>query len=870
MKKLSKLMLCTALAAFVGSTFAPESDAREHRAMWMTPFLSGSWPSSSITASNAQSVKNILVRRLAKFKEQHINVLYYHCRAMCDATYESSYEPWSANVSGTRGVAPAFDPFGFLVEEAHKQGIEVYAWINPYRYCGKSKYGAGELNYENSHPDWLISQTNETILNPGLEEVKQRIVDVISEIVTKYDVDGVIFDDYFYTSGTPMSLDADLYNAYKNGGGKLSQADWRRANINEMVARVNTAIKNIKPWVAFGVGPAGVASPTNVTSEYGLPEAPGGGDWQYNGIYSDPLAWYKQGSIDFMSPQIYWPSRFDALSKWWADAALKYGRHCYPSIDISEIASMKYAEVAREILQNRKVSPADASGLVFFHYSNFINYYERFDGVNTEFGNILAKTEYSDVALVPLRPWTKSENHTVAANIRVNGNTLTWDESADVKNRRYVVYTRNGNALDIAGIVYTNSWEIPADETGMEHYVAVYDRFANIYTPMGAGATLTTGTKPTLTYPVKGQTPVDLFKFTWNHANTTVTQGRVEISDDPAFNVILGSVEYSGKAEVSVADFPAMEAGKTYYWRVIPTDVNTRHQTSDVESFVAARIAVTSPVNAASEVDIEPVITYTPAVEGAEYTIEISRVADFATVVHSGTTTEKSYKVPAYVLSSGRNYYVRVSASSNGAVSTSDVAQFSTVNKTDYAAPVFVNPAKQDGTTIHCNETIKIEPWKGLTGVTINIAATSAFPARSMYTVTLGDFETETKALGEVKLSSKALEDGQTYYLRARGSYSLTTSSAGQYTPYTPTYTFVYSSEAGVTDLTVDNGATWLENASTLHVGAGVGRVVVYSVSGVTVASYELDGTATVLNLDAIPAGAYLIVAGETTLKLVR
>ncbi|MDE6397107.1 MAG: family 10 glycosylhydrolase, partial [Muribaculaceae bacterium] len=374
----------------------------------MTPFLNSNWPSSAITASNAQSVKNILVKRLEKFKNQNINVIYYHCRAMCDATYESSYEPWSSTVSGKRGQAPAFDPFGYLVEESHKKGIEVYAWINPYRYCSGSKYGEGELNYENSHPDWLISQTKESILNPGLEEVKQRIVDVISEIVTKYDVDGVIFDDYFYTSGTPMSLDADLYKKYTDGGGKLSQADWRRANINEMVARVNKAIKEIKPWVSFGVGPAGVASPPNVTSEYGLPAAPGGGDWQYSGIYSDPLAWFKQGSIDFMSPQIYWPSRFDALSKWWADAALKYGRHAYPSIDLSAVGTPKVEEVCREIRQTRLVSPADASGLVYFQYATFVNYYEKFDGKSQELGAILGATEYADRALVPLRPWTGS------------------------------------------------------------------------------------------------------------------------------------------------------------------------------------------------------------------------------------------------------------------------------------------------------------------------------------------------------------------------------------------------------------------------------------------------------------------------------
>lgn len=871
MKKLSKLLAGTVLG-MVALSGSVNLEAREHRAIWMTPFLGGNWPSSAITASNAQSLKNILVRRLGTFKQQNINIIYYHCRAMCDATYESSYEPWSANVSGTRGVAPAFDPFGFLVEEAHKKGIEIYAWINPYRYCSTKKYGEGELNYENSHPDWLLSQSKETILNPAREEVKQRIVDVISEIVTKYDVDGVIFDDYFYTSGTPMSLDADDYEAYLQTKpvDSLSQADWRRANINEMVARVNKAIKTIKPWVSFGVGPAGVASPPNVTSEYGLPAAPGGGDWQYGGIYSDPLAWFKQGSIDFMSPQIYWPSRFDALSKWWADAANKYGRHSYPSIDISAVGSPKSEEIRREVEQSRLVSPADASGLVYFQYSTFINHYEKFEGVNTELGGILAATVYSKPALVPLRPWTKSDNPTTLSNIRVDGDTLRWDAPAEVRNQRYIVYTRNGNGLDISDILYTNKWAIPADEANTEHYVAVYDRYANVYTPMGVGSTLKTGTKPELTYPVKGQKPVDLFNFSWKHEGTNVVSGRVELSTDPKFETVMASVEYNGKPEVSVSEFPPLTVGQTYYWRVVPTDVNTEHQTSDVESFVAARISAITPEPSATGVSYNPEITFTPAVEGSEYTIEISRVPEMTTLEHVGTTTETTYTVPKQVLSSGRTYYLRLTARKGDAVSQSEVTSFSTVNKTDYAAPVIVNPAKQDGQTLHCNDKVIIEPWEGMVNVVVNIAAADNFPTRSMYSETLSGFATETKDLGDVKISSKGLTDGTTYYLRARGVYTLTTSTANSYTDYTPTYTFVYSSEAGVTDLELDEAATWLENSSTLHVGAGVKQVVVYDLAGALIASYDVSAGQTTVSLEQLPSGAYLLKAGTTTLKLVR
>lgn len=486
MKNILRTIGVVAALAVTGSVMAQSAPQREHRSMWMTPFLSGNWPSSAITTANEQAIKNVLVNRMEKFRNQNVNTVYYHCRAMCDATYDSKYEPWSSNVGGKRGQAPAFDPFGFLVETAHQKGIEVYAWLNPYRYCSsKNGYGGSdERNYETSHPDWLIIQDKEIILNPGLEEVKQRIVDVALDIVTKYDVDGVIFDDYFYTSGTPMSADADLYAKYTAAGGKLSQADWRRANVNEMVHRVNVAIKAVKPWVVFGIGPAGVASPPNVESEYGLPAAPGGGDWQYGGIYSDPLAWYKNGDIDFMSPQIYWPSRFDALSEWWAKAAVKFGRHCYPSIDLSDISSFKYAEVAREIERSRQVSPNGAAGIVFFQYYNFVNHYERYNGKNTDLGSILGQDVWNTKALQPLHPWIKSEAPKMVTNVRSDGTTLSWDAN-DAK--RYVVYKQPANqttaSLTIEQVVYTNSYTLPADAADYAWYVSSYDRYANLAAP---------------------------------------------------------------------------------------------------------------------------------------------------------------------------------------------------------------------------------------------------------------------------------------------------------------------------------------------------------------------------------------------------
>lgn len=868
MNNIFKILGLAVAIALSGSVSAQTTPQREHRALWMTPYLTGNWPSSSITDASASSVKSVLERRMEKFRDQNINTIYYHCRSMCDATYNSAYEPWSENVSGQRGVAPAFDPFGFLLETAHKNGIEVYAWLNPYRYATKGLYGGGELNYETTHPDWLMAQGSSIILNPGLEEVKQRIVDVVVDILNKYDVDGVIFDDYFYLSGTPMSADADLYDKYKADGGTLSQADWRRANVNEMVHRVNAAIKATKPWVVFGIGPAGVSSPANIETEYGLPAAPGV-DYQYNGIYSDPLAWLKAGDIDFISPQIYWPSKFDALSEWWAKAAVKFGRHCYPSIDITDITSMKYAEVAREIERTRQVSPAETAGLVFFQYYYLVNYYEKFNGKNTELGYILGSDVWNTKALRPLHPWNKSTAPKMVTNVRSDGTTLSWDAN-DAK--RYVVYKQSKNqttaALTLEQVVYTNSYALPKDGADYSWYVSAYDRYANLSAPLGVGATATTGTAPVLTYPAEGEAPVALFEFKWDHTST-LKNYTVEVSDDADFGTIIGVLYAEGDTKVSSAGLPALEEGKTYYWRVRPIDVNCEHPVSSVRSFVAKPIAMTFPTASASGVPVTPTLTWTAAAEGARYTVEISRAADMlSNEVHKATTATPSYTVPELVLNSGRQYYVRVTATKDGASSMSAIVPFTTVDKTDYAAPTLLNPSA-DGQTLHVNETIRVAPWSGMNSVVINIAASNTFPVRQMYTATLNNFATESPELGKAKIGGKALVDGNTYYLRARGNYQISTSTAPQYTPYTPVYSFVYSSEAGVSDITVDTGATWLENGTLLHVGDDVDTVTVYSLAGVVVAAYEATA-GTTIDLDSLAAGAYLVRAGQTTLKVVK
>lgn len=810
--KACKLMTAAMLVAAACQTMtAAEVPAREHRALWISPELAQSWPSGDLsTQTKADSQRRALSNRLNKFKDQNINIIYFHARNNCATVYPSQYEPWSAKVAGARGTTPAAaDVLQMVVEEAHKRGIEVYAWVNPYRYTtGTSKYGDGDKNYETTHPDWLLYNGVQYVLNPGIEAVKQRTVDVIKEIVTNYDVDGVVFDDYFYGSGsTANSLDAAQYNAYKSAGGTLAQADWRRANINEMVHRVNTAIKAIKPWCAFAISPAGVASPPTVTSVYGLQPYSGGSDWQYNGIYSDPLAWYKAGDIDFMSPQIYWPGQFDNLSAWWQTAAQKFSRHCYPSISITDLKNVHTAEYIREVEQTRENSPQGTAGAVFFDYGDFVNYNENIYGKSQSFGDNVHQGAYPTKALTPLRPWNNTRNEELVTNLHIDGNNLVWNAA---QAGRYTVYAYpktetapfGGGVQYLHGIIYGNSYELPSDAANYDWFVAVYDRYGNEYSPVSVGGTIGTAVKPSLTYPANGSSPVDLFDFAWS-TGTQHGLSTIEVATDANFANIIGTIQSSTNT-ASVTALPALTPGAKYWWRVRFVPVNAPAVVSDPSNFTASRIAISAPTAEQTGLSITPTITWTAASQGAEYNVEVASQNTFGTyTVFSQKTSSLTASVPARTLCTGSKYYVRVTASKNDASSTSEVVTFTTVDKSDYAAPQLISPAT-DGMTLHCNEKIQIAPYDGLKGVVYQIASTNTFPSRSSFSETLSGFATEGKELGNIKLSSKNLVDGNTYYVRARGSYSLSNSTATKYTDYCAPLSFVYSEQAGVNDIVAD------------------------------------------------------------------
>lgn len=836
---MKKLIFSAILAAAVVSpVVADAAELREHRSIYISPYLS-EWPSGGITASNAERQKEILGRRLDEFKSQNINILYYHVRSMCDATYDSAYEPWSKGVSGKRGKAPTFDPLAYLIEQAHSRGIEIYAWFNPYRYCGVYAHEDTPLNYVNTHPEWLlVQQGKETILNPALEEVQQRIVDVVKDVLVKYDVDGVVFDDYFYSNPTPMSLDAEYYEAAKAADPTVgSQIEWRVANVNRMVERVHTAILETKPWVVFGISPAGTASPPNIQSEYGLEPGPDG-DWQYNAIASSPLAWLKAHTIDYISPQIYWPNKFDNLQNWWYKAARKFDRHLYSSISLSSYSTYKGAEYNREAIYQREHQAMNEGGIVFFGYDSFINSSEKIDGVTTKFGTIIGADAFSAPVLTPLRPWQNKYTPATVKNLRREGSRLVWDE---VEGMRYTVYAFNAgeelmpHTSNLLQVVYAPNYDIPEELAERTFGVCVYDRYGNEYTLHTEGQEVKAAVAPQHVYPTEGCTALDLFDFEWqaptgNHV--------LEVADNAAFDNPIARIP-TCETKVNVSQVNDLQAGKQYWWRVLSHGVNTEAAASEASSFTMGRVAVTGPSDRSQS--LTPTITWGGASTGSTYHVEVSRNNKFSVIAFEADTDETTVTVPAGKLFTGSIYYVRVTAARDGRTSTSEAATFGTADVI-YDAPRFANPVVA-GSTLHSNQAVEVEPWDGMSSISLQISTTDGFPTTKTYRRTLNPGENASAVLSEVKISSKYLVDGTTYYVRACGNYfTQDNANTAKTTDWTVT-SFVYSAEAGVGDA-ISDGATCEISAD---------GILSLPVHGCDVAVYTLDG-ACVLSLPKAPA----------------
>ena len=477
---------------------------REVRGVWVATVFNIDWPSTTGSNYNIRNTqKKEMTQYLDVLQKNNFNTVYFQVRSMCDAMYKSSYEPWSSYLTGQRGRMPGWDPLEFIVEECHKRGLECHAWVNPYRWASSSEGWNTPQDRELKNANMLLSFTNSNgattiILNPALKETHERIVNVCRELIENYDIDGIIFDDYFYPSGIPTTNEAGDYKDWKSSGTKMSFGDWRRANVNKMVANVYNMIQEVDPSCKFGISPAGAAcTDASVAAKHGINRMPVASDWQYNGIFSDPVAWLEEGTIDYISPQIYWKTNhstnpFGPMTQWWSTIARHFGRHHYASHSLtflqSSNTSLDWIEVGQQMQYSRQYTKNAAPGQIYYSACDI-------DGKKVSgLGEWLKKNKYQHPALTPAIDWKEAPAYGPVENLCWENNTLTWDSPGRV---RFAVYAIPNAITDVSaerstagGILanyllqtcYTNSFTIPdLYQDDYRFAVSVVDRYGNEY-----------------------------------------------------------------------------------------------------------------------------------------------------------------------------------------------------------------------------------------------------------------------------------------------------------------------------------------------------------------------------------------------------
>lgn len=397
--------------------------AREFRAAWVATVFNLDWPSRSGLSAAAQQRELIAILDTAQ--RLRLNAIILQVRPNGDALYRSSLEPWSGWLSGP-GVNPGYDPLAFAVQEAHRRGLELHAWFNPFRATISGRpVGRGHISQRN--PRLLLKAGSTTILNPSASASKEHVLKVIMDVVRRYDIDGVHLDDYFYP-----------YPPNNNVADGKSPAQ-RRAAIDSFVSDLYSRVKREKPWVRVGISPFGIWQP-------GYPAGVSAGVNAYEHLACDARKWLAKGWVDYLSPQLYWriqgPQSFTALMQWWA--GINRSRPVWPGIasvriNSSEDPGRPASEIGAQVDAARKYANRTGAGEIFWSWKSLGT---NRGGVQKE----LAR-RYSGIALPPPMPWSGSARPArpgVTAQAARDGVTLRWNP-ADNLARKWVVQVLSGN-----------------------------------------------------------------------------------------------------------------------------------------------------------------------------------------------------------------------------------------------------------------------------------------------------------------------------------------------------------------------------------------------------------------------------------------
>ena len=720
MLKSKKWLLIALLVMLTANMVAAETIKREMRSVWIATVANIDWPKTKGTSATiVQSQKDDLIDYLDRMEAMNLTTICFQVRSMCDAMYKSSYEPWSSYLTGTRGTDPGWDPLAFMVEECHKRGIEVYAWVNPYRWSSTGTTSTWNTAFDNEvkNKDWLITNGTFTVLNPGLKETRDHIVKVCKEIITNYSVEGMIFDDYFYpTGGTAEDSTAPDYQLWKNSGTTLPIADWRRENVDKMVTDVYNMVQETRPEVRFGIAPPGTAGAS--ASKYGLSIWQNGYDTQYTSLYSDPLSWMNKHIVDFVSPQIYWHNDhrlapFGTISKWWYSLAKHFGNvHCNISVNIYDLAqSMGYQteldntqahweQHVENVKQSRQYATEyglDAFGSNFYSITYF-------RGSFADHADYVAKNCFPAKSLVPVVDWKQTPTYGAVSNLVNNNGKLTWNAVTDgLSTIRYTVYavpmsvsrdaamTADGiNGEYLQGVTYAPSYTLATDKKSDYWYaVCVYDGYGKEHTVAILGYPEGNAEKVSLISPVGGAAADWSQQFSWSAI------------ENGTYNLYIGtdancsSIKYSktnisaSSVVIDLSEIADYQDNATYYWKVVSSQPGKLETSSDVASFtspareMASKPTLVAPENGA-ELENEVTFLWLHNDDGVtSYVVQVSSDASFgsANTKSFAETVESSMTVSASTIGKG-TYHWRVVGKGKRVLDTPSDSRMFTITNT--------------------------------------------------------------------------------------------------------------------------------------------------------------------------------------------
>ncbi len=570
-------------------------------------------------------------------------------------------------MTGNQGVPPSpfFDPLQVAIETAHKRGVELHAWFNPYRAersVGNYSLDAGHIVKKN--PDWALQINTFKFLNPGLPEVRSYVKNIIADVVSRYDIDGVHFDDYFYPYEGITNQDNQTYLDY-NDGGFTNIGDWRRDNVNRFIHSVYDTIKVLKPYVKFGVSPFGIW-------KSGIPAGISGLN-AYSAIYCDAINWLQNQKVDYLTPQLYWPfgggQDYGKLMPWWYSQI--NGRHLYPGQGLYRAANWPNGEILRQIRLNR--STLESPGSVFFRALNIAeNPKNTLDSLNQVY--------YKYKSIPPAMPWLddvapNSINDLAYSRKDNNGRAIfNWEIADTMETNRFVVYKFDSPAIaqndledaskiiDISGISGSAPQE-SIDSRGTFYFTATALDRVNNESSIGNIVEVTYPEKPELAFPLADAVDQpDTINFNWMYPEASSAYS-IELSLQSDFSEIDSVV---GNILDTTVSLTGLKGQQEYFWRIKAYNVAGYSDYSDSWKFTTGfpvAPGLIYPTDRTVDIPYENLtFSWYKSLASESFNLEVAKSADFkesSVVIDLNEITDSSY---TFTLEPNRFYFWRVSA----------------------------------------------------------------------------------------------------------------------------------------------------------------------------------------------------------------